>query len=395
MNNGGYCFTFVFFKFMYNIYRQILWLLIPLFFSCQKNEKKQADDGLETQIELKYSTNFQLFEASSYLRIVITKPWAKAEQNLTYVLAKSKTDIPKNVAYDAFVQLPIEKMVVTSTTHIPSLISLNVLDKWVGFPGLNYISSPEARALIDAGGVTELGQNEALNTEKLLELNPDVVVGFGVEGSNKSLQTVSKAGIPVLYNSDWLDQHPLGKAEWIKFFGFLTGTFPASVEAFNTVEKNYLAIKNSVKEASHSPKVISGAMYKDVWYLPGGNSWQAKFLEDANANYIYADTEETGSLSKSFESVLNKAKEAEYWISPAQFTSYQEMKNSSMHYAEFEAFQQKNIFTMAKTKGKTGGVLYYELAPNRPDLVLKDLVGILHPDATNHTEFIFFKPMDE
>ncbi|GGE43634.1 ABC transporter substrate-binding protein [Psychroflexus planctonicus] len=373
-----------------------LLLLLSFSFSCKQSQKKEeAASSIETEIELKYSTTFQLFEAENYKRIVITKPWPEAEQELTYYLAKDKKFIPADAQYDAFVQLPIHDIVLTSTTHIPSLISLNQLDKWVGFPGLDYVSSPEARALIENRNVTELGQNEALNTEKLLELNPDVVIGFAVQGSNKSLNNIEKAGIPVLYNSDWLDEHPLGKAEWIKFFGMLTGTLADAEKEFNTIEKNYLELKSLAEKAKHVPTTLSGAMYKDVWYLPGGNSWQAQFLKDANANYRYADENENGSLSKSFEAVLNQAKNAEYWIAPAQFTSYTEMLESSPHYSKFDAFQNKKVFTMAKTKGETGGVLYYELAPNRPDLVLRDLVGILHPDLLEVETFSFFEPLNE
>lgn len=380
---------------MRNFFKIVLVVMICFGYSCKQKQEATQNPIAEKEVELKYSTTFKLFEAEQYKRIVITKPWPKAEKELTYILAKDQKYIPKDMEYDFFVELPIQKIVLTSTTHIPSLISLNQLDKWVGFPGLDYVSSPEARNLIAQNKLSELGKNEALNTEKLLALQPDVVIGFAVEGSNKSLNTVAKSGIPVLYNSDWLDEHPLGKAEWIKFFGMLTDTYDLAETKFNEIEKNYLELKSIAEQAINSPSLLAGAMYKDVWYLPGGKSWQAKFLEDANANYLYADTKENGSLSKSFEAVLDQANNAEFWIAPAQFTSYSEMLESSQHYAEFKAFQEKKIFTIAKTKGEKGGVLYYELAPNRPDLVLRDLVGILHPELLDLETYSFFKPLDD
>ncbi|GGE07998.1 ABC transporter substrate-binding protein [Psychroflexus salis] len=370
-------------------------LVLSLLFCSCKNDTKKTETLVEEQIELKYSTTFQLYETENYKRIVVIKPWPDAEKELVYVCAKDKAKIPKNLKYDAFVQLPVQKIVLTSTTHIPSLISLNQLEKWVGFPGLDYVSSEAARTKIEAGHVTEIGQNEALNTEKLLELQPDVVVGFAVKGSNKSLNTVSKAGIPVLYNSDWLDEHPLGKAEWIKFFGVLTNSLPEAEKQFNSIEKNYNDLKKLAATSGSRPSVLAGAMYKDVWYLPGGKSWQAQFLKDANTNYVYADNSETGSLSKSFEAVLNKAQQTDFWVAPAQFTSYQQLLKSSVHYQKFTAFQDKKTYTFAKTKGKKGGVLYYELAPNRPDLVLQDLVGIFHPELLQVKEFSFFEALDE
>jgi iron complex transport system substrate-binding protein len=369
-------------------------LCIILLASCKNENKHQTTSLTEQEIELKYSTTFKLFETEHYKRIVITKPWPDAEQELVYVLANNKENIPKDLTYDAFVQLPVEKIVLTSTTHIPSLIRLNQLEKWVGFPGLDYVSSKAAREKINAGLVSELGQNEALNTEKLLALQPDVVVGFAVKGSNKSLNTISKAGIPVLYNSDWLDEHPLGKAEWIKFFGILTNSLAEATAHFNQIEKDYLALKELAANAKNQPSVMAGAMYKDVWYAPGGNSWQAQFIEDANANYVFEENTETGSLSKSLESMLSETKQTDYWVAPGQFTSYQQMLGASKHYAEFSAFQNKKIYSIAKNKGEKGGVLYYEVAPNRPDLVLQDLVKIFHPELSNATDFNFFEALD-
>ncbi len=148
------------------------------------------------------------------------------------------------------------------------------------------------------------------------------------------------------------------------------------------------------KKASHRPTVLSGALYKDVWYLPGGKSWAATFLEDSNAQYLWEDTEVTGSLSLSIENILEKGKTAEYWVSPSQYTSYKELEEANQHYLQFDAFQKKKMYTFAKTMGDTGGLLYYELAPQRPDLVLEDLVYIFHPELLPDHEPFFFKPLD-
>src|SRR5690606_34033222 len=102
----------------------------------------------------------------------------------------------------------------------------------------------------------------------------------------------------------------------------------------------------------------------------------------------------TGSLSLSLESVLEKGSGAEYWISPSQYTGYSEMGEANRHYSQFSAFKNRNIYSYAGTKGPTGGMLYFELAPSRPDLVLRDLLHIFHPELLpNHTA-VFFKPLD-
>ena len=327
----------------------------------------------------------------------INSPWPGAEAEFTYALIpKDKmASITLNPEeYDAIVAVPIERLVVTSTTHIPALEALGVLEKLVGFPDTEYISSKMARKRIDEGYIEELGNNESINTEMVIALNPELVVGFSINSNNKAYEALQRSNIPVVYNGDWTEATPLGKAEWIKFFALFFQLEAKANSIFKEIEESYSQVKALAQKTTHSPSVLSGALYKDVWYLPGGGSWAAQFLLDANADYLWHDTPETGSLSLSLESVLVKGKKAEFWISPAQFTSYKDMKNANRHYQQFDAFKNRAIFTISKTTGESGGLLYYELAPQRPDLVLKDLVHILHPELLPDHQPFFFKPLD-
>jgi iron complex transport system substrate-binding protein len=362
--------------------------------SCQKVEKSSEDIHPYTEVKIDYAKGFSIQKFSNYTKVIVHSPWQNAEKDLVYMLKNEEVALPENESYDAIIKLPVEKLVTTSTTHIPSLIRLNKLDHLVGFPNLDYISSKEARALIDAGKLKELGKNETLNTEILLSVEPDVVFSFAIEGQNKTLNQIENSGIPVVYNGDWLEKDVLGKAEWIKFFGAFLGELDRSIEAFEEVETAYNSLKKKAGEIDKQPTVISGAMHQDRWYLPYGTSWQGQFFEDANADYVYKNTKGEGSAAFSFEKVLEDAKTAEIWISPGQFTSYSQLLDSNIHYKEFNAFQERTIYTMATTTGETGGVLFYELGPNRPDLVLKDLVKIFHPKLLENEEFTFFKPLN-
>jgi iron complex transport system substrate-binding protein len=163
---------------------------------------------------------------------------------------------------------------------------------------------------------------------------------------------------------------------------------------FKEISDAYKEAKLIAEKSHIRPTVLSGALYKDVWYVPGGKSWAAQFIRDANAHYLWEDNEKSGSLSLSIETILSEATEADYWISPSQFSSYVQMEQANRHYSQFSAFKNKSIYTFAKTKGTTGGLLYYELGPNRPDLVLKDLIHIFHPDVLPDHEPFFFKPLE-
>lgn len=364
--------------------------------SCKEQENKETKNSAPQgkEVVINYANGFSITNYEDYKIIKESSPWPKAEEEFTYVLAKKGVELPEGLSYNERVTIPVEKMVVTSTTHIPSLESLGVENTLVGFPNTKYVSSKKTRALIDEGKVKELGKNEAINTEVLLNIQPDVVIGFAMEGGNKTFNIIQKSGIPVVYNGDWVEADPLGKAEWIKFFGAFYNKEELASSIFNDIENSYNEAKKLAANAKHQPSVLCGSMYKDVWYLPYGDSWQAKFIKDANAKYIYSDTEGSGSISMAFESVLENAKDAEFWIAPGSLKAYEAMSNSSKHYEKFEAFQQKEIYSFAGVKGETGGVLYYELAPNRPDLVLKDLIKIFHPDLLTDYETTFFKPLN-
>ena len=346
---------------------------------------------------LKYAEGFSTITIANYKLLTIKSPWPKSEKEFKYVLISAeeatKTTFLKD-EYDGIIITPIQKIVATSTTHIPALELLGVEQTLVGFPGTDYVSSEKTRSRIDNGDIRELGKNEGINTEVLLELHPDVVIAFGVDGTNKTMETIEKSGITVIYNGDWVEKSPLAKAEWIKFFGVLYNKEKEADSIFNQIEKDYLEAKTIAKKAKSKPTILCGAMYKDIWYLPNGTSPEAQFLNDANVNYLWSDTKETGSIALNFEAVFDKAKDAQLWLSPSYYKSYEALEKSSSHYTQFSAFQNKNIYTFSNTTGKTGGVTYYELGTARPDLVLKDMIKICHPELLIDYETTFFKPLN-
>ncbi len=378
----------------------LLTSVLFLLFSCKENKQstdKETDKASinenEKQVEVNYAKGFTINVYDGYKVITLKEPWPDTDIEFKYALIEEQGSLPEDVTFDAVVEVPIKNIVVTSTTHIPSLEMLGETNSLVGFPNLSYISSEETRTQIDKGKIQELGKNESINTEVLIDLNPDLVVTFAVEGNNKTVSTIQKTGIPVFYNSDWTEKSPLGKAEWIKFFGVLFNKEQKADSIFREIETEYLSAKKKAAAVSVSPTVLSGAMYKDVWYLPNGESWAAQFIKDANGTYLWEDTKGTGSLSLNLEAVLEKGKSADFWIGPGQFSSKQQLKDAHSVYTEFLAYQNNDIYTNTTLVGETGGVVYYELAPNRPDIVLKDIIKILHPEVLPEHELYFFSKL--
>lgn len=374
-------------------------LAVLLVTGCRE-EGKQPDPSGDTVTETwrpRYAKGFYLEKTRlgvDYL--YIDSPWPGAAKTYRYALVPreemdEKAALIKGV--DGIVGLPAMRVITTSTTHIPALETLGVPERLVGFPGLKYISSPTARERMEKGLVKELGANEALNTELAVALDPDLLVGFGVSGTPGSYEALEASGIPVVYNGDWMEEDPLGKAEWILFFGILFGKETEARRAFEDVEGAYLEARALAANAGKTPTVLSGALYRDVWYLPGGDSWAARIIEDANARYLWADAPGRGSLSLSLESVLEKGSEADFWVAPSQYTTYGEMAGAEVHYRQFKAFRERKVYTYALTRGPGEGLWYYELGPSRPDLVLKDLIRCFHPELLPGYEPFFFKPV--
>lgn len=365
------------------------WFLV---FSACKKQVLKVDEKNQSKSSIKYAKGFDIRDENGLKKLIIKTAYQNSDEVFEYII-KKKTDTKD--ASENTIFTPIKRIVVTSTTHIPMVELLNEESSIIGFPYSKYVSSEKTRALIDQGKITEIGKETSLNTEILLDLQPQLVVGYSVSSADKSLTTIQKAGINVIYNGDWLEETPLGRAEWIKFFGVLFDKEKQADSIFKVIETNYLEAKKIALKANKKPTILSGAiMNKDIWNLPGGDSFVATFFKDANFNYIWKDSKGKGSLSLSFESVFDKGQNATLWLAPAHYTSKEQLIKSNALYAEFEAFKNDQIYSPISAKGKTGGIIYYELAPTRPDLVLKDLIKIAQPELLKDYEFTFYRKLN-
>lgn len=370
-------------------------LLCVLIVSASACKKQDSDPSIAASAtnSIKYAKGLAIYDHGDHTVVRVSNPWPDARKSYTYVLAQKGARIPDSLKNYTTVSVPVKSIVATSTTHIPSLEMLGVENSLTGFPNLDYISSEKVRARIDSGKIKELGSNQSLNTEIVIDLDPDVIIGYGIDNSNQALDNLQKSGLKIVLNGDWNEQTALGKAEWIKLFGALYGLESKADTIFAHIEKEYNAVLAMAQKAKTRPTVLAGAMFEDKWYLPDGNSWGAQMIAQGGGNYLFSEGKGTGSLSLPFEKVLAQASGAEIWIGPGQFTSLAEMTASNPHYGQFRAFREKNVYSFSSRKGKTGGVIYYELAPNRPDLVLKDIVKILHPELLPGYRMYFFEKL--
>ncbi|RIW13756.1 ABC transporter substrate-binding protein [Algoriphagus lacus] len=367
------------------------WLLI-LTFSCKK---ENSDSSEKTSVPLRYAKGFEIFQGENFWEIHVTQGYTGAEKTYRYLVLEENSKAEKT-GFDAVVQLPVTDLILTSTTQIPHLDLLGETEKLVGFPQPDLISSEKTRALINTGKVKDLGNGPAANPEMVIDLQPDWIMISTLGEDLRYLELFAQAGIPALINGEYVEQDPLGRAEWIKFTGILLGKYKEAEAVFTQIEADYLEAKKLGETLSEAqkPSVLSGVMYQDIWYAPGADSWGAQILENAGGRYIFSDQAGEGSLQLSYEFVLDKGLEADFWIGSADFPSLENMIQTEPRYRSFQALKDGKVFTYTAKKGPTGGLEYFELGYMRPDLILKDLIKILHPELLPNYELYFYQKLN-
>ena len=341
---------------------------VVLVMGCNRTEPRQAEQATS----LSYATQFQLSDNS----VTVLEAWPGA--------APKKYTIPSK---------PPSRIICTSTTHLHSLELLGLEDKLVGFANLSYISSSRFRERAAEGLITDVGSDGSLNLELIIGLQPDLVIAFDAMGNSGDLDRIAAAGIPVVLNADFMETSALGRAEWIKFFGALLNKRDRADSIFRNIEQDYQALLSLTEHITNRPGVLSGNVYGDTWFMPGGLNNSAKFFDDAGGTYLWEDDPNTGWLELSFESVFEQARDADYWIGMGSFSSLEEIETQDARYADFKAFQNGNVYNYDNRQVPEGGNDYFESGYTRPDLILADLIHIIQPDVLPNHELYYFRKL--
>jgi len=348
-----------------------------------------AADYYPVKSQIDYATNFTVEYDNSYQVLTVLQP-TQGGSPQSYVLVKCGAPTPEltgDLAGATVVTTPVTSLYSGSTTHLPNLVALDRLDVLTGVASKSLISEKEVLDRVAEPGVVEYAAAGSVDAEAVVAGKPDVVITAGTD--DPAYAVISAAGVPVLADAEWLENDPLGRAEWIKYFAALTGTEAQAAEQFDAVEQSYTALADKV--ASADPvQVVPGQPYQGTWYVPGGQSFNSRLIADAGGTTAWADDPSTGSVSTDLESVLAKAGKAPAWLASTTWTSKAEALAEEPRFSEFAAFQSGNVWNAAKDVTAEGGNNYYELGTARPDLVLGDLVAILHPDLMPGHDFAFY-----
>lgn len=367
------------------------------------NEQKEQTAAADTatgfvKTEVHHARGFEIRYFKNFKLVSIVNPFGGQGDTLQYILQKKGAAMPGGYPRAERIEIPVKSLAAMSSMHVGLLGFLDAENVLTGLGSLQYVYSPKVIALIKAGKIAEVGRDQGLNDEKVIEMRPDLVMTIGNPGGKMDhYRTLKEAGIPVLINSEWVEQTPLARAEWVKLMAALLDKEELVNEKFAEVETEYERFSALALKAAKKPTVLSGLNTKDAWFLPGGNSYMSRFFKDAGAGYHWQDTPATGSLPLSFEAVYPFALTADYWLNVG-FDSHDTRKSiiaQDTRYADFKATRTGKLFSYNRRVSDQGSNDFFESASVNPHIVLADMIRIFHPDLLPDHQLVYYKQLPE
>jgi len=353
-----------------------------------------AEANPQQPITIRYAKGFTLEYKDAYKILTVTQPWAGAEQALTYILVPRGSEPPADDGNATVIEVPVRSFVAMSTTYFPFLEIFGKLDALVAVDDATYVYNPTVREKAASGEIAVVGGGmggPSANIESLLELDPDVIMtsASGIPELDV-YPKLEEVGLPVVINGDYLEQTPLGRAEWGIFIAAFFDLEQQASQQFDALVQRYEEVQALAAGVQERVTVFTNTDFQGTWYVPAGESYAAILLKDAGAEYLWEDQPGTGALPLSFETVFEKAKDADFWLNPGFAASLQDLLAMDARYAEFKAFQTGQVFNYNAKVTDTGGMDYFESGVANPDVILKDLIKIFYPELLpEHTLFYY------
>lgn len=355
-------------------------------FSCKTDSPTSNKVGKE--VGLKYAKGFIIEEIDDFKVITLNDAWRGEKTTYKYLLYKN--DEPEGFADAIKIKIPIKSIVCMSLTHIAFIDALNEQKTIIGVSGGKYTNNPKIKSLIDTKSIVEIGVEQTINYELLVEKNPHLVMAYGIDGtSTKYTSKLLKLGLTTVLNAEYMEVHPLGKAEWIKFVAAFYDKENLANRIFNSIEKEYLSLLSKTENIAEKPTVFVGMPWNGNWYVAGGKSFQAQLFKDAGANYLWNNNEEKSSVIKSKELVYNDALEADFWLNVNSYSSISSILSYDERLKNFSALKDSLIYNNDNRINEFTGNEYWESGTINPHIVLKDLIEIFHPDVLEHELYYY------
>ncbi len=343
--------------------------------------------------------SLRLTRLGSGYRAEIRDPAEPGRERTYVLLPKSGVDdgAPLETTGDGVIPVPAGRIVSLSTTYLGPMEALGALDRVVAVDDAAYAFSPVLRDRVASGKIREVGSIDRLDIESVLAARPDLVLLTRISPGGDDLERrLRSAGISVLVTAAWRETTPLGRSEWIKLFGILTGREEEAFEIFREGRERYEALATKVRALDPSrPKILLSAPYGGTWYLPGGDSYTASLIEAAGGDYLWSSNRSTGSFPLDLEAVLVRGLEADFWINPGRYRSLAELAGTDGRFRRMPVFREGRVYNRTRRIGSSGGNDFWESGTVRPDRILADLIAILHPGLLPDHRLVYYERLPE
>ena len=370
----------------------VLILSIIIFYSCSPNAETKKDDFLHP-VSLSYAKRFTVKTSSDYSVLELHGNKNDSDVTATFVLYKNQKPNYSKDAY--YIKTPVTRVASMSSIYTTMIAQLNCADKIVAIDNVDYYNNKFIQEQVKKGAIIELSKGPQTDIEKTIALNPDLFLTFGMGSPKDDVdKKLVQSQMPIAVSIDHLEETPLARAEWIKFYAYFFNKETLADSLFKITEQKYNGLKNIALKITKKPSVLTEIKYGDAWYIPAGKSFIAHLIEDAGGDYFWKEDTKTGSSAQSFETVYAKAKDCDIWINLYNLNSKKELLSYDERYGLFKACQNNQLYNNNKIQNALGYSNYWETGITHPEDVLADLIAIFSPTLMPNHEFNYYKKLE-
>lgn len=358
--------------------------LFAIMIGCTRQQS--ISDFTETTYTPDYATGFTLKSKpdSQSTLISVSSPWQGADSVPSLLLISRAGEKAPDSFPGQILDGEAKRIVAMSSTHVALLDALGATDRIVGVSGINYIANPEIQKNRD--NIADVGYEGNIDYEALLAAQPDLVLLYGVDGANSMEAKLRELRIPFIYVGDYLEESPLGKAEWIIPIAEMIGQREKGEKVFASIADRYNALRQKVADSAvDAPSVMLNVPYGDSWFMPSASGYMARLISDAGADYIYK--KDTGNVSApiDLEEAYRLASQADFWLNVDRMSSLAQLAAKCPKFTDTRVFRNGYVFNNTLRANQAGGNDFFESGITNPDLILHDLIRIFHPELLSDT----------
>ena len=345
-------------------------LAVVLLCSCTMNK------AYEVRVENnRYAQGFRIGTGDGFTQVTVYSPWQAGEVLATYYLVRS--DSVETPLDGIKLRVPIQRLTVTSCTHIGFLKALGQLERVYGICSPEIVYNRDVFVPADGHEVMNVGDAMTPDVERIIRTAPEAVMVSTYAQGDASTEKLRSLNVPVIYNNEWTETHPLARAEWIRFVGLFFDCEAQADSIFENVVKSYEALKAQTDKIVEKRTIMSGNNFRGTWYMPAGSTYMGVLFRDAGADYVYANDSSHFSIPLGIETVLHQFADADVWVGcPAH--SLAELAQMDEKHTWFKSYKNGEVYNFAKRTNEQGGNDFWETGVVRPDYILSDLINILY-----------------